>query len=805
MTTLSPRHVQPWLLPLLTALAFATVGRAQCTNQWRAGAPLGGTDFTVAVIAEWDPDGAGPRTPLVVLGGEFVVAGSAAANRIVAYDPVTASWSTLGTGMNARVDALAVLPGGDLVAGGSFTNAGGVAVNRIARWDGSAWSPLGGGVDNDVRALAVLPSGDLIAGGWFNNASGAGASRVARWNGVSWSPLGSGVSGGPVLTLAALPNGDVVAGGSFTNAGGVAAQRVARWNGTTWSPLGSGLFGTVLSLVPLANGDVVAGGTIQLALGVPVGNIARWNGASWLPIGGGLSAGAEEVVALPNGDLIAVGADIEQWNGTAWASIGATSGIARAAALLASGELVIGGNFQEVDGGRSDNVARWNGVTWSTLQPGVRPMSGYLVTGATNGDVVAVDSGVGWPTADTVHQWDGVAWTQLGPPVGRLGALITAPSGKLLAANWNQVIVWDGTTWQPLGPGMDSEVTALLRLPNGDVIAGGIFSMAGSAWTPRVARWDGTAWSAMGAGLVGEVRALALAPNGDVIAGGSVLPGVRVARWNGTAWSPVGAVNAAVNTVTVRADGEIWAGGTGDPLRWNGVGWFAAPGLSSATGQVQVYSLLALPNGDVVATGAFTSAGGAPAAGIARWNGTTWIPLAASRAGNPRGLALLANGDVAVGNVNRLDDVVSAGFARLTTSCPAAVVASGAGCAGAGGPDVLASADLPWAGSTFRAFGTGLPANALALDVLGLSTLAIPLPALLPQGLAGCSLLVAPDLVTGLVPVAGTVQTQFAIPATPALAGQLVHEQVLTLELAAGGALLALTGSNRLTLTIGVF
>jgi hypothetical protein len=83
----------------------------------------------------WDPDGPGPMTARLVVGGWFTVAGNAAAGRIAMYDPATGEWSALGSGiMGDMVNALAVLPNGDLVAGGDFTAAGGILAPYIARW-----------------------------------------------------------------------------------------------------------------------------------------------------------------------------------------------------------------------------------------------------------------------------------------------------------------------------------------------------------------------------------------------------------------------------------------------------------------------------------------------------------------------------------------------------------------------------------------------------------------------------------------------------------------------------------------------
>ena len=37
----------------------------------------------------------------------------------------------------------------------------------MAMWDGVSWQPMGSGMDGSVEALALLPSGDIVAGGAF--------------------------------------------------------------------------------------------------------------------------------------------------------------------------------------------------------------------------------------------------------------------------------------------------------------------------------------------------------------------------------------------------------------------------------------------------------------------------------------------------------------------------------------------------------------------------------------------------------------------------------------------------------------
>ena len=122
----------------------------------------------VLAIALWDPDGAGPHEPVVVVGGLFTVAGTSVASNIARWNGT--EWSPLGTGVSGSlpfVYALAALPNGDFLAGGSFTAAGGVPANSIARWNGTTWSPLGSGMNGGVAALLALPNGDVIVGGRF--------------------------------------------------------------------------------------------------------------------------------------------------------------------------------------------------------------------------------------------------------------------------------------------------------------------------------------------------------------------------------------------------------------------------------------------------------------------------------------------------------------------------------------------------------------------------------------------------------------------------------------------------------------
>ncbi len=212
--------------------------------------------------------------------------GGVSANRFARYYPTTGVWSALGSGISSDVTALAVLQDGDVIVGGSFTIAGGVAANRVARYNPTTdvWTALGSGISDVfgggyVNALAVLPDGDVIAGGGFSTAGGVAANSIARCNPTTnaWSAMGSGTDDF-VEGLAVLPNGDVIVGGGFTIAGGLAASNIARCNPSTgvWSALGSGTSSYVEALAVLPDGDVIVGGGFLEAGGNVSAYFARY-------------------------------------------------------------------------------------------------------------------------------------------------------------------------------------------------------------------------------------------------------------------------------------------------------------------------------------------------------------------------------------------------------------------------------------------------------------------------------------------------------------------------------------------------
>ena len=442
-----------------------------------------------------------------------------------------------------------------------------------------------------------------------------------------------------------------------------------------------------------------------------------------------------------------------------------------------SGGLYAGGTFASIGGVPAARVARWNGSTWSALGSGVTgSIASVSCLLLTSGNLLVV------------------------------GGTFTAAGGVPA----NHIATWNGATWAPLGSGIGGfSVQRLVELPNGDLVALGNFTSAGGVPANNIARWNGSSWAPLGSGITAPGGLLCLA-NGNLLAGGSFAgTSSFVARWNGSTWTPVGNFTPMVpNAFVELGNGDLLAGGYQSVQRWNGATW-SNVGAVSGGNQTTVYDMTRHPDGSAIVVGSFQTVtfGTATAVrGVARFAPATatWSDLGSATAMAPLGNAgrvgralAVADGRVLLGQAGALAGGTFASVLAITPGCPATATASGTGCAGSGGANVLTAPTLPWLGTSLTGRCTGLPAGSLAVGVFGLTSLNLPLASVLTAA-PGCTALVTPDLLTAQLPVAGVATTSLQVPNDPALAGGLVRLQMVTFE--SGGVA---TSSNALAFVIG--
>lgn len=677
-----------------------------------------GMSSYVNALAVFD-DGSGGG-PALYAGGVFLTAGGVSANRIAKWNGT--SWSALGTGVSfsgtiPEVEALIVfddgLGGGPaLYAGGYFNIAGGVTVNSIAKWDGTFWSALGTGVNNSleytsysdsrVYTLAIFDDGlgggpALYAGGDFIRAGSVTANGIARWDGSVWSSLGTGMydfynQPGVVMALEVFDDGSgsgvaLFAGGDFKTAGSVTANAIAKWNGSAWSPLGAGqilgqttAFVAALEVFDDGSGEgpaLFVGGFFPSVDGLQASSIAKWNGSEWSTLAAGVS--------YSNSTGLIIGA-VYELN---------TFDDGYGSALYA------GGLFSRAGGVTTNFIAKWNGLTWSPLGSGIGEIEDGSVFAPVIRAMTIFSDGLGkgpalyaggefsvagGVSASYIGRWDGLSWSALGagmrgtdeftyyPSVSALavfedgaGAALYA-GGRFVSAGGlpaNSIAKWNGSSWSPLGTGLNGEVFALAVFNDGSranptLCAAGRFNVAGGVTAFNIARWDGVAWSTVGFGMSGgnpqtstTVQALAVFDDrlGDgpmLYAGGNFttaggVPASRIAKWNGVSWAPVGTgMNNTVLALKVFDDGTgagpaLYAGGVftiaggvtvNRIAKWNGTTWLPlGTGLNGVVNALAVFDDGSGGGPALYTGGRFTSIAGAPANRIARWNGTEWSTL----------------------------------------------------------------------------------------------------------------------------------------------------------------------------------
>jgi hypothetical protein len=439
---------------------------------------------------------------------------------------------------------------------------------------------------------------------------------------------------------------------------------------------------TVSAVAFDGSGNLYIGGSFFTVGNVVARRVAKWDGNSWADLDKGLNGPVNALVFLGsdlyvggsfttaedgdfnNGIIISVN-NIARWNGSDWLSLDAGVGGTVFALAVSGSDLYVGGSFTSASAISAKRVAKWDGSTWSALGVGLGFVSGQVNALAVSGsDLYAAGTfgqlGDG-TTTTRISKWNGSTWSALGAGIG--GG--TSPSVNALAivgpdlyaagvftiagsvSPANNIVKWDGSTWSAVGSGLGSTAYALAA-SGGDLYVGGAFTTAGGNSANRVAKWDGSTWSTLGTGASGQVNALAVS-GGNLAAGGTFTssPGVRVGIWNGSAWLVLG--SGLRNTV----------------------------------------SALAVSGSDVFVGGSFTIPGVAGANGIARWNGGVWSSLGGGL--NNVVSALLVSGS---------DLYVGGAFTTATNT---------------GGSTVAANRIAKWNGNEWSALDSGVNSNVFAL------------------------------------------------------------------------------------------
>lgn len=686
-----------YILLLLTAVIPATGD--DCLRQWSPDFGPLGADGIVYCQAIFD-DGSGPR---LFIGGCFGSIDGAVMNGIAQWDGER--WRRVGTPLqSACVYAMCVHDDGNgpqLYVGGQFTCPE-AQTSNIARWDGTRWTSLGPPPNSRVLALASYDDGAgaaLFCGGWFSTFGTTEARGIARWADSTWTSVqgmvanrtnafavfDDGLSERPALYAAArfgfAPLGTVQQG-----------SVIARWDGNTWSsPTSPGLDLEVAFDVNAMTVHTDAQGPALWATGQglrPPGSrvpsaLARWDAKGWTfypqlqmsesnalisftPAGRAAPdlyvAGRMESPSLPFNDRIIGrfnGATLdvfdEPWQAT---SYGAATAFCVGSATLddwTQPRLIIGGNFGHEERTNLRHIASQDELT---PEPFVADRTPHGLTWPVYrqlafGGHLFVVSGSNASAGD-LDRWNGLEWDELEEaPADAFGSLaLHADPGQVEAiyavgrqVHQTFITRFDGSAWSVLPGTFTGTPTSLISLntPAGrHLFLAGNSLFGGGAAISGIARWDGAQWNALGNNLAGEIREVVGFGEGKdfrVIAVGSMRTGSSffndrgVASWDGSAWTKIDPPTfdpqtEYIYTATIFDDGTgpaMYIGGnflltldsqtvTGI-ARWNGTQWLPAGGVFQGV----PFKLTVINDGAtdrLCATGDF---------GVRVWTGTSWI------------------------------------------------------------------------------------------------------------------------------------------------------------------------------------
>ncbi|NOT32777.1 MAG: T9SS type A sorting domain-containing protein [Candidatus Eisenbacteria bacterium] len=508
-------------------------------------------------------------------GATLLVAGQLGAS--AEFDvPILMRWNTVGWDTLGRADGDRFAPlattvaklGSDTWVGGLFKSVDGVACDGLAYRTAAQWHGLVPEFGALIFAIVPDAGGIAIAGGLSQS--------VLLWNGSQFVSYGPGLYGS-AATLASM-NGRLSVGGSFTVDGqGTPVRFSAQWDGAHWSELrpaprsgASGLTGTsnVRALLAfdgrlVAAGALMTGGPLLEDLHRPLA--LQWDGTRWSPLGTVEINGATEVLGIYRGELIAGGlmglytnppwtGAVTRWDGEAWLPI-ANGPDRRVFALLEHGsDLIVGGDFGNVNHLLASGVAKWNGQSWTPMNarisigpaPEIRALASYGDRVIAAGDFGDFD---GAPLAN-IASWNGSAWSPLGAGLDGTVLALEVHGNDLYAAGMflhaggldsPGIARWDGQEWHAV-PGAPSPSVSDLRWSDGALYATGMWFIDGQA-TDQIARFDGQSWRGLGTGILPDdyyvspqVSTLA-EYDGDLFVGGYFMiaggkSSKRIARWD---------------------------------------------------------------------------------------------------------------------------------------------------------------------------------------------------------------------------------------------------------------------------------
>jgi hypothetical protein len=651
----------------------ASAAHAQCGWSAAGNQSIAGITQSVEKMTTWDPDGAGPIAPRVVIAGSVTLGGTTPLAGIAWWDTQTSSWQSLQPPGAGDSDRFSCVPGeacfstinSIFTIGTTLVIAGNLFIGRdentvndesgIAYWTGTRWRGVGTGAPFADRGLPSIAqaaggnassifaactdglwvlTGSLETGTWervnadFQNAfttemlqvesnlvrfrrteGDPDANGVERYSSGDWLPFGGDTTGLSPTDAFIDPSGTLYV--AFSSLGGSELTLVRKLQGNTFVDVGSPMIGTVSQLA-MRQGVLYAVGSISETAGGSTRGFARFAGDDWEPAG--TSTLSEDRPGF-----------------------GFRSQVRAAAG--AGNLLFVGGTFLEAGSTPVANVAAFDGTNWLATPGGGNNGAPSVLKFDASGNLLAAGffSKIGGVSASNIARFNPQTstWSALGEGLPETPPDIESwmsPDGERIIAGTTPVRSWDGTQWQEFGTPVVTnplfEGINRIQQFEGDLLLLGR-SMRFQFGTLR---WDGSDWGPfVGNGPFDSVYSIARF--GDRVIGGGSFPdndfffnaGVNQIS-PGNEWTdfveevpPFLITQLVPYNNTLVAVGSIARAGFTNIESWDGTAWSLLGG--GTDGPVLAATVY---RGDLVVGGLFSREGNVPVKNLARWDGTRW-------------------------------------------------------------------------------------------------------------------------------------------------------------------------------------
>lgn len=466
----------------------------------------------------------------LIIGGSFTNYNGTNYNRIICLESDGSLDSTFnsGTGANNTINQIAIQDSTKLILTGSFTSYNGsIGLNRIARIDSNGLLDStfnsGSGANNSINSICIDNDSKIIIGGGFDNFNSLVIKRIARLNndGSIDENFNNGYgANGLIRSIVVQQDDKIIIGGAFTNYNQTSSNRISRLtvDGSKDSTFnfGTGFNNSVNVIVVQQDGKIIVGGNFTKYNNIVTNRLIRLNSNGSIDTSFNIGLGANNTIyslSLQNDGKIIISGTFTQYNnlianriarinsdGSLDSSFNTGTGannVVYINKILSDGKIIIGGNFTNFNGLSRNRLIKLNSDGSEDLA--------FNFGGGTDSVIYTLDQGI-----------DGKI------VIGGSFTLVNGISkNRICTINNNGSLDLSFN----IGSGFNNSVIKTIIQPDGKMLIGGNFTTYNGLSKNRILRLnnDGSIDNTFvtGTGLNSSLSEIEILNNGDYMIGGN--------------------------------------------------------------------------------------------------------------------------------------------------------------------------------------------------------------------------------------------------------------------------------------------